>query len=54
MILVSLVKHATDDLVIESGKFNIRKEENWSKDSAFGTPEHTGFGEEVGPRVVTR
>ena len=54
-ILVSSAKHATFELVTASGKsLTYKRKSIGSKILPCGTPEHTGFGEEVAPRVVTR
>ena len=54
-ILVSSAKHATVEFVTASGKsFTYRRKSIGPKILPCGTPEHTGFLEEVAPRVVTR
>ena len=54
-ILVSSAKHATDELVTASGKsLTYRRKSTGPRILPWGTPEHTGFLEEVAPRMVTR
>ena len=54
-ILVSSAKHATVELVTASGKsLTYKRKSIGPKILPCGTPEHTGFWEEVAPRVVTR
>ena len=54
-VMVSSAKHATVELVTASGKSLIYKRMSIGpKILPCGTPEHTGFWEDVEPRVVTR
>ena len=54
-ILVSSAKKATVEFVIMSGKsFTYRRKSIGPKILPWETPEHTGFLDEVAPRVVTR